>query len=146
MTGRGGFSAVELAICLAVSAVLVPIAYHFAAAQEDQRALGLWELRVAAEVDTISEELAFDGHRGPMQSDDVAFAEPGGVVRYAVQDGVLLRQGGSDEGARALASDVARLTPVAGGVDVVFVRALHPESMHEERVFIPVPTTAPEAP
>lgn len=136
---RHGFSMVELATVLSISAVLVPIVYRLALGFEDRHALATWHLETATDVRTIAEELRLDARRGD-PDEGVAWVVEGCVARYRVTDErVLLRE--TEEacgGTRGLARNVEMVRRVPGGVEVGFVRALRPEQAHRTTVLIPV--------
>ena len=137
---RRGFTLVELATCLAVASILVPIIWTFSAHVIDQTTLGRWQLEAADGVRTIAEELRLDARAGEAAGDEVGFGAGDCEVRYRVTEGALLvreapaRCGGS----RGLSRFVESMTWSPGGVDVTFVRTLRPNRVHRTTVFIPV--------
>ncbi len=132
-----GFTAVELAICLTVASVLVPLIYLFAANLEDQAAVAEWQLDVADSARTVAEELRLDARRGVPMGDTVGFLSATCIVRYEVTDTALVRDA-TCGGRRGLASMVESIAWAPGGVEVGFVRVLRPSRMHRQTVFFPV--------
>jgi type II secretory pathway pseudopilin PulG len=136
---KGGFSAVELTICIAILAVLVPLVWRFALAAEDRSALALANEETAAAMRTVSEELRLDARRGPPLPGEVAWAECD--VRYRVDDGVLVREAtGTCGGPRALARRVASVTRTSEGVEVVFSTVLRPDHARTTTLLVPLET------
>ena len=139
--GRRGFTLVELAICLSVTAVLVPITYSFALGLEDRSLLGLWHLETADGVRTVAEELRRDAEQGEMTATtSVGFQIADCAVSYVVTGAKVLQRQASDAcgGHRALARDVEAIRTSAGGIDITFARNLRANRSHRATVFIPV--------
>ncbi len=139
---RRGFSLVELAVVLTLTAVLLPAVYVFSRTMEDRTARGLWHLEVADGVRAVAEELRRDAHTGEiLPGGGLAFTVDGCEIRYQVEHTVLVRQA-SDAcgGDRGLATRVQTLRRVPGGLELVFVRALRADRPHRSTVFLPLET------
>ncbi len=138
---RRGFTVTEMAICLSVLVVLVPVVYALATGLEEAHDVARWHMRCADELRTVAEELGHDARASlPVASAGVAFEVPGCQVRYRIsEERVLLREAGEAcGGTRALARDVASLRRQAGGVELVFARRARPSLEHRSTVFIPL--------
>jgi prepilin-type N-terminal cleavage/methylation domain-containing protein len=136
---RRAFSLVELAVVLAVMAVLSPIVYAAIRGWEEQRDLAAWHLRSAGELADIAEELRIDARLGYPLPGAVGFQRAACSVTYLVRGRTLVREGcGRSTG---LARDVARATWAPGGVEVELVRRLRPDA--EVRVVTLVPVETP---
>lgn len=134
-----GFTAVELALCLTIAAVLVPLVYMFGARLEDNAAVAEWQLDVAESARTVAEELRLDARRGLPTGDTVGFLSGACLVRYEVTDSALVRAAGEAcGGSRGLAGTVESIAWVAGGVEVVFARVLRPDRAVRQAVYFPV--------
>lgn len=139
-----GFTAVELAICLSITAIFVPIIYHGAAMHQDEIALGLWHMQTADQVEAVAEQVRLDARLGAWNPTLPGFDGGSCAVTYKVDDQrVLIRDSRSGSGAgcsgtRALASGVASISGDPAGLEVVFTRALRPDVKHSTTVFIPV--------
>ena len=135
VSGQRGFTAMELAIVVTISAVLVPLVWSFSAGLEDQAALAQWRIDVADSVRTVTEELRLDARLGPPTA-AVGFASPGCTATYAVTEAGLIRRGcGPDRG---LAPWVASIEWAPGGVALRFERRLRPQRVRAVTVFVPV--------
>jgi prepilin-type N-terminal cleavage/methylation domain-containing protein len=123
---RRGFTLVELAICLSVSAVLVPLAWMFARSLDAHVVSGQWQLEVSQAVRTVSEQLGRD--------------QQGGChAHYALRGTDLVRTADAAcGGEQVLATRVSRFERQPGGVQLDFERALSPERAREVRFFIPL--------
>jgi len=139
---RRGFTLMELAICLTILAIVVPMLYAFGRNMEDRTALGLASLETADSTRTIAETLRLDA-RGARWTDATAVQltrASGCTVAYSVQDGVLTRNATEGcEGPPALASRVESITRVPGGVEVVFRQARRPGPTEGTRVAVRIP-------
>jgi len=132
-----GFTAVELAICLTIATVLVPLIYVFAANLEDQAAVAEWQLDVAASARTVAEELRLDARSGVPTGDTVGFLSSACLVRYEVEGGALVRDA-TCGGRRGLASTVESIAWTSGGVQIGFARVLRPGRVVRQAIFFPV--------
>ncbi len=138
---RRGFTAMELAICLTILIILVPLVYQLATIVEENHAIGLWQLQTAEELRTVAEELRLDQRQGtPEPGEAVAWARQGCTVHYRVDpQRVLLREAPEAcGGSRALATHVAGFRRLDEGVEIEFVNRLRPTIEQRERVFIPL--------
>jgi prepilin-type N-terminal cleavage/methylation domain-containing protein len=138
---RRGFTLVELAIVLAIAALIMPICYALIANVQDQSALAWWQMETADGVRSLAEELRLDARRGvSVDGDEVGFVVDGCDVRYRVTDAAaLVRDAGEGCGApRGLAAYVESIAWSEGGVDVTFARRIRPKRTHRTTIFIPV--------
>lgn len=137
---RRSFTMLELAIVLAVAAIVVPIIWTLAAHITDQTTLGRWQLEAADGVRTVAEELGLDARAGEPTGNDVGFRVGDCDVRYQVAEGSLLLREAPEEcgGSRGLSRFVESVAWSPGGVDVTFARILRPHRVHRTTVFIPV--------
>ena len=138
---RRGFTLVELAICLSITTLLMPLIYRYAIAIEDRSVLGLWHLETADGVRTVAEEIRLDaGRSSTVEGTDLRFRTAACEVQYTLSESqVLVREATAEcGGTRALARDVEALTRTAGGVDITFARIMRADRTHRITVFIPV--------
>lgn len=137
---RNGFSAVELSISLAISALIIPIIYRYASVQDDATALAIWHIQTSGQVETVAEELRLDARRGAWDSAGLAFTGGPCPASYQLTDDhVLVRV--ADQacgGRRALASGVSSIIGAETGVEIEFRRQLRPDVAHTTTVFLPV--------
>lgn len=136
MRRRAGFTAVELAICLSISAILVPSVFLFVRSLETTQRVARWHLETADAVQRLDEALQRDALRSA--------AEPGALawggdcpVRYAVTEAFALERRDCG-GAQVLATGVRELRRVPGGVEVSFVLALSEDVQRHSDVFLPL--------
>lgn len=140
---RRAFTAVELAICLSILIVLIPLVYAGAITVEETHNLGLWHLQSADQLRTVTEELRLDARRGtPVPDQRLSWTLDGCQVSYRVDDrGVLLRELAEPcHGTRGLATGVTAFDRVPGGVELELTRMLRPTRREESRFFIPLET------
>jgi hypothetical protein len=140
---RRAFTAMELAICLSISAITLPLVYVFLSALDEQHAFGLGYLAMADDVRTVAEELRLDEMRGaPGTGEELTWKNQNcpEEVRYRVNEqGVLLREApAACGGTRALAGRVQAFTRVPGGVELTFSRSLRPNLTQKAVVFFPL--------
>jgi len=140
---RRAFTAVELAICLSILAIIVPLVYAGARAVGDTHQLGLWHLQTADEIRTIREELRADARRGlPLPDQPLSWRLGDCTVSYQLDGDVLLRHApAACGGSRALAVGVEAIEPSDLGVAITFVRILRPTLEQRSTVFIPMEVT-----
>lgn len=131
-----GFTAIELAVCLSISAVLVPSVFVFARSLESTQRVAQWHLENADAVQRIDEALQRDAARGAMEQGGLAW---GGAcpVRYVVTGAFALeRQAGEAcGGTQVLAAGVRSMTRVPGGVALSFGLALREDLLQQTEVF-----------
>ncbi len=140
MSQRRGFTALELAICLSISAILVPGIYLFARQLEDTERVTRWHLETAAAIERIDAEIQSDVERQPLVAGKtVEWAGPC-PIRYALTDALTLeRQAGeSCGGTRVLATGVQEFSRVPDGVEVVFALRLAETVTRHTSVFLPI--------
>lgn len=123
---RRGFTLVELAICLSVSAVLVPLAWMFVRSLDVHVATGHWQLEVAQAVRTVAEQLERD--------------QPGTChAHYALRGADLVRTADAAcGGEQVLATRVSRFERAPGGVRLDFSSTLMPERARAVSFFVPL--------
>ncbi|MFZ5439875.1 MAG: prepilin-type N-terminal cleavage/methylation domain-containing protein [Myxococcota bacterium] len=123
---RRGFTAIELAVCLSISAVLAPAVWLFSRSLHAPVARGQWYLESAATVRAVAEQLALD-------------QAPACHARYALEEGDLVRVADASCGGRlVLARGVQRFERVTGGVELTLALRLRPDQVHEKTIFIPL--------
>lgn len=135
---RSAFTAVELAIVISISAVLVPAIYVLGRNVQSGFLESLATVRAADAARALSEELRHD--RATMRWDDVAtvalaLAGDGACSRivYRLDGRTLVREGAAgDCGApRAIAKDVVSVQRTAWGVELVLdASGLRPDARH----------------
>jgi prepilin-type N-terminal cleavage/methylation domain-containing protein len=140
---REGFTLIELAVVLTLSAIVTPAAWLAWRNVDAELALARWHVGVADAVRTVYEELALDARGGArVAQDGVAFEGPGGCGRidYRVTGEAALERAAPDAcgGTRTLARGVRALRPVAGGVELELVLALRPDHEVVRVVFLPL--------
>ena len=120
-----GFTSVELAIVLSISAILVPAIYVFGHNLEHQRAVGLWQLEVADEVRSLGEALRGDRRalkfsaRGGLRLDGPGPCSP---IEYTLspEKTIVRRAPAACGGETTLSTHVTRLTHEPGGITATF--------------------------
>jgi hypothetical protein len=135
MRRRAGFTAVELAVCLSISAILVPSVFLFVRHLETTQRVARWHLETASAVQRLDEALQRDAQQGAI--DPTAPLAWGGAcpVQYAVNgDSALERH--ACGGTQVLATGVGEVKRVAGGVEVTFVLALREDLLRRSAVFL----------
>jgi len=138
---RRAFTAVELAICLTILIVLIPLVYAGALIVEETHSLGLWHLQSADQLRSVTEELRLDVRRGvPIEGQELAWKLDGCQVSYRVDErGVLSRELAEPcRGARGLATGVTAFERVQDGVELELTRVLRPTRQEHSRFFIPL--------
>ena len=140
---RRGFTAIELAIVLSISAIVIPAIYLFGRGVEERRAIGLWHFEVADEVRSLSEALKSDRRQltfAPRGSLHLSGADDCGGVDYLLTPAHALvrRTAAGCGGERTLATHVEALTHVPGGVAVTFALETKPQREARTEVFIAV--------
>ena len=138
-----GFTAIELAIVISISALVVPAIYLFDRSLEEQRAIGLWHLEVADQSRTAAEALHADRRALNLPSrTGLRFEGPGtcAPVEYAVTPGRTLvrRAPASCGGGTTLATHVTSFNRAPGGVTLKFAFELKPEQAVNTDFFIAV--------
>ena len=134
---RDGFTLVELAICLSLLTILVPLMYSYALGIEDRFSLGMWHLRTADQVRTVSESLQRDQQAGTLQDGSVRFTHRGCTIDYRLTEDVLIRED-SCGGSQALARGVTALNRLPDGVALRFTQALRAERAQHTQIIIPL--------
>lgn len=126
---RRGFTAIELAIVVSISALLVPLVFLTARSWDVHRAAGLRHVAAAEEVMTVGEVLRADRR--------VKGKGGCGSITYAVTDQhTFVRRGCGEEA--ALATHVESAEHVEGGWALVFGFEARPGEVEHTNVFIPV--------
>ncbi len=141
---RRAFTAVELAICLSILAILVPLVYAAARGVEDNHQIGLWHLKTAQEVRSLADAMRADQRQGqPVDGESLSWKLGACTVRYRLDPvGAVLREAPSAcGGSAALAAGVEALEPQPGGVEITFLRHLRPTREERSTVFIPLGVT-----
>ena len=134
-THRGGFTLVELAVCLTLLAILVPMVYAYALGIDDRFDVGTWHLQTADQVHTVSEALHADGRVARLMDDAVQFRHHDCVIDYRVADDALQRVD-SCGGTQTLARGVTGISRQPAGVEVVFTRHLRQGRSQRSAIFI----------
>jgi prepilin-type N-terminal cleavage/methylation domain-containing protein len=134
-----GFTAVELAVVVSISAILVPLMFVFARQLETTARIAQWHLDNAAGVQRVAEALRQDARSGPREGDQLAWGGPC-AVRYVVTQSFALERQAAEScgGKQVLATGVRAITPVSGGVELSFVLALSEQQSRKTEVFFPV--------
>jgi prepilin-type N-terminal cleavage/methylation domain-containing protein len=123
---RRGFTLVELAICLSISALLVPLVFVFVRSLDGHVSHGQWQLEVAQAVRTVSEQL---------ERDQASTCH----AHYALRGTDLVRAADAAcGGEQVLATRVSRFERQPGGVQLDFVQVLSPERSREATFFVPL--------
>lgn len=123
---RRGFTVVELAICLSISALLVPLCFMFMRTLEARVDLAHFHLETVEAVRTLGEQL---------ERDQAGRCE----VHYAVADSALLRQAPAECGGdQVLAKRVTRFERVPGGVELTLTLRLSEHQQRDSAFFIPL--------
>ncbi|MDP2341092.1 MAG: type II secretion system protein [Deltaproteobacteria bacterium] len=119
---RPAFTLIELAICLSIIGVMVPVIFTTWRQVEDAQAASTSRVTIARAARTLSEELRHDSHQRTFVDDaaGVTLSRAGecGVVRYQLKDRVVLRDDGCS--VRALARGVQKLERKGDLVTVTF--------------------------
>jgi len=122
---RRGFTLVELAITISISAVMIPAVFLLLRTAEANARRALSRARTAESMRTFSEELRRDLRTMRFVNDTgLVLAGPGCEARYELRGSILVRAG--CDGARAVARDVASVERTAWGAEVVFAQHVAP--------------------
>ncbi|MFT5680311.1 MAG: prepilin-type N-terminal cleavage/methylation domain-containing protein [Myxococcota bacterium] len=132
---RSGFTLTELAICLSLLAILVPMVYAYGLGVEDRILLGAWHLQTADATRTIADSIQLDDRAGAISADAPRFAQGDCTIDYAVADRALSRTD-SCGSTQVLARDVVALSRQPGGISVVFSRGLRADRSEQTTIFI----------
>lgn len=132
---RGGFTLVELAICLTLLAILVPMVYAYALGIDDRFDVGTWHLQTADQVHTVSESLHADGRTARLLDDAVQFRHDGCVIDYRIEGDALQRVDSCGD-TQTLARGVTGISRQPAGVEVVFTRRLRQDRSQQSVIFI----------
>lgn len=124
---RRGFTLVELAIVMSLSAILVPAAFMFVRHLTARAELATFELEVATTLRAVAEQVELDA------------ARPACATAKWTLDGEALTRTASAEcgGAQVFARRVRSFERVAGGAAVVFGLRVSPELTVTREVFVP---------
>ena len=137
---RRGFTIIELAIVISISAILVPAVYLFARTLEDQQAIGLRHLEVADQTRTLAEALGADRrglHFSGPTSLKLEGPSPCAPVEYSLTPARTVERRDCS-GTTTLATQVQSLGHVAGGVAIAFGFEKRPGLVLRTELFIPV--------
>lgn len=134
---RAGFTLTELAICLSLLALLVPLMYSYALGIEDRFSVGMWHLETADQVRTVSESLRSDQQRGTLLDGAVRFKHSACTVDYRLVDDALTRADSCGD-THALARGVTEMTREDDGVTITFTRAIRSSRAQHTQIFIPL--------
>jgi hypothetical protein len=132
---RGGFTLAELAICMSLMVVLVPLVYAFGLGIEDRLLLGTWNLQTADAVRTVADSIQLDDRTADLAPDAPRFQRGDCVIDYTVADGALTRSDSCGI-AQVLARDVRSVSRQPGGIEVVFSRGLRADRSQQVQTFI----------
>ena len=138
---KRAFTLIEMAICLTILSILVPIVYAALRGHMDHAAIAQWRLECADAARAVAEELRLDARQGAPRrgAEVVAFGGDCGGTYTVNADGALVREAPAGCGPpRALARRVTSIAWAPGGVEVAFARTLRPSVTHRDAVFIPV--------
>ncbi|MDP2269505.1 MAG: prepilin-type N-terminal cleavage/methylation domain-containing protein [Archangium sp.] len=124
-----GFTAVELAVCVSISAILVPSAFLFARTLETTQRVASWHLETANAVQDLDEWFQHDALRSELACH----------VEYVVTPALLLERRACD-GTQVLARGVQRFARVHGGVEISFVLPLREDLIRTTEVFLALET------
>jgi prepilin-type N-terminal cleavage/methylation domain-containing protein len=120
-SGEAGFTLIEMSIVVSVMAIIIPATWML------QRRFQADALRAAHETDAaegmraFSEELRADLRTLHSGREGLTLEGACGTVHYLIEQGVLIRDGGSGcGGRRALARSVTGLTRTGNLVEVTF--------------------------
>jgi len=134
---RDGFTLTELAICLSLLALLVPLMYSYALGIEDRIAVGMWHLRTADQVRTVSESLHIDQQNSTMQADAVQFQHRGCTIDYQLEDGVLVRAD-SCGSSQALARGITEMSRLPDRLELRFTHTVRASRAQHTQIVIPL--------
>jgi len=126
---RRGFTLMELAICLSIAALLLPLLFLHGRNISESHERALFQSEATAALRTVSEELRRDahGHRLAAQG-PVRFEGHGCTIDYVVRDRVLSREAtDACGGRRALAREVVELERAPHGLVLRLSRPLRPD-------------------
>ena len=134
---RSGFTLIELALCLTLLAILVPLMYAYALGIEDRFTIGTWHRQTADRVRTVADTLEVDGQTAQLMDDAVQFRHGNCTIDYRVEAGGLIRADSCGK-TQTLARDVDALTREPGGVLLVFSHRLRTSRTQQTSIFIAV--------
>lgn len=134
---RGGFTLTELAICLSLLTVLVPLMYTYALGIEDRFRVGMWHLKTADQVRTVSESLHTDQQTSGLLDGAVAFQHRDCTIDYRLEDGVIFRADSCGD-TQALARGVTEMTRWPEGVELRFTQPIRATRAQHTKIFIPL--------
>lgn len=140
---RGGFTMIELAIVISLSALVVPAVYLFARTIDDQRALGLRHLEVADQTRSLAEALQADRRTLLFSAPESLRLEgpgPCSPIEYALTPAKsLVRRAPNDCGGETtLATQVEAVSHPRGGFAITFGFEKRPQLLARTELFIPV--------
>lgn len=125
---RRGFTLVELAIVISVSAVLVPAAYQFVRSLTARADFAHFQLDAASTLRAVSEQLELDRLR----------VQCSGEVKWSVEGEALTRTASpACGGQQVFARGVLALEREAGGARLVLTRRVSLEVSHQVELFVP---------
>lgn len=142
MSARRGFTLLELAIVLTVTALVLPGLYLHWRSLEGQLALAHWDVSTAEQVRTVYEELARDARLGQLAPQALEFRLRGSCASatWEVSGARRLTRAAPADcgGVRTLATGVEALRRVRGGVELDFAFEVRPDLVERRTVFLPV--------
>ncbi|MFT3711910.1 MAG: hypothetical protein QM817_30080 [Archangium sp.] len=121
---RRAFTTVELAICLSISALLVPACYLFIRTLQARHDRALWQLEAASSIRTLSEQRELD-----------RVARPECAVTYRLDGDKVVRSACGTE--LVLARHVTKFEQNASGATVAFTLRDSETQAQTFEVFIP---------
>ena len=136
-SSRRGFTLTELAICLSLLAILMPMIYTFGLQIEDRFRIGQWHLKNADTLRTVAEALQADQQGGVLAAEGVAFAFDDCEVRYTLDEGAIVRSDSCGV-SLTLARGVAAMSREDGGVALLLEHRLRVGQAQQQTVFIPL--------
>lgn len=137
MRRASGFTAVELAIVISISAILAPLIFLFARDLETLQRIARWHLETAASVQRIDEALRQDARGGART--ELTFGGPC-AARYVLTEAFTLERQAAEAcgGTQVLATGVRSMELVTGGVALSFVLPLREDLSRKTEVFLPL--------
>jgi hypothetical protein len=142
-----GFTALELALVLSISPLVLGGAYLLWRGFDRQHRIALFEAEAARGMRALSEDLRRDLRTLRWEATGLSLttraADPAGSasscnrVEYAVDNGVLVRRGDAGCGpTRAVASSVESAVRTGGTVEVIFAARLAPDDATRVRFLV----------
>ncbi len=129
-----GFTLVELAVTITITAILLPATFLLFRAVEGRIHGWLASARVAESTRTFSEELRRDLRTMRFTAETgFTLASPGCEVRYVVEGTTLMRHG--CDGDRAIARDVETLARTAWGAEITYASHVAPPKAPKRTTF-----------